>query len=75
MSDNINGSKAEFRWSAVPGAHYYKVELGQYEKQKAQIRKALEMPKDEEILLFSAETGLGVDAVEALLEPYLLSKE
>lgn len=33
LSDNINGSKAEFRWSAVPGAHYYKVELGQYEKQ------------------------------------------
>lgn len=33
------------------------------------------MPKGEEILLFSAETGLGVDAVEALLEPYLLSKE
>ena len=33
LSDNINGSKAEFRWSAVPGVHYYKVELGQYEKQ------------------------------------------
>ena len=52
-----------------------KIARGQYEKQKAQIRKALEMPKGEEILLFSAETGLGVDAVEALLEPYLLSKE
>lgn len=34
LADNINGSKAEFRWSEVPGAHYYKVELGQYQTQK-----------------------------------------
>ena len=49
-----------------------KVARGQHQKHLSQIRKALDMPAGSEILLFSAETGLGVDAVEALLEPYLM---
>ena len=52
-----------------------KVARGQYQKQQSQIRKALEMSADEEIILFSAETGFGLEKVEALLEPFLQSVE
>lgn len=48
-----------------------KLSKGQYAKQQSVIRKALEMPTEDQIILFSAETGLGVDAVDALLTPYL----
>lgn len=49
-----------------------KIARGQYEKHKSQIRKALEMDAGSEIILFSAETGFGVEAVDALLSPYLV---
>lgn len=48
-----------------------KLSKGQYAKQQNVIRKSLEMPADASIILFSAETGLGVDAIDALLTPYL----
>lgn len=48
-----------------------KISRGQYEKQKNQIRKALSLGADEDIILFSAETGLGTDTIDALLTPYL----
>lgn len=48
-----------------------KISRGQYQKQQNVIRKALGMSNDQSILLFSAETGLGVDAIDALLTPYL----
>lgn len=49
-----------------------KLSKGQYAKQQNVIRKSLEMPGDASIILFSAETGLGVDAIDALLTPYLI---
>ena len=48
-----------------------KISKGQHQKQMSVIRKALEMPAGAPIILFSAETGLGVDTVEDLLTPYL----
>ena len=49
-----------------------KLSKGQYAKQQNVIRKSLEMPGDSSIILFSAETGFGVDAIDALLTPYLI---
>lgn len=49
-----------------------KISKGQYQKQQSQIRKMLEMPKEDEVILFSSETGLGVDAIDMLLSPYLI---
>ena len=49
-----------------------KLSKGQYAKQQNVIRKSLEMPGDASIILFSSETGLGVDAIDALLTPYLI---
>lgn len=48
-----------------------KISRGQYQKQQSVIRKALEMPSEQNILLFSAETGLGMDAIDDLLTPFL----
>ena len=48
-----------------------KISRGQYSKHESVIRKALEMDKEEEIILFSSETGLGVDKINALLDSYL----
>lgn len=49
-----------------------KISKGQYAKNQSQIRKALGMSGDENIILFSAETGLGVEAIDELLTPYLM---
>mgnify|MGYP000680235442 CR=1 FL=1 len=48
-----------------------KISKGQYAKNQSQIRKSLGMSGEENIILFSAETGLGVEAIDELLTPYL----
>ena len=48
-----------------------KISKGQFQKQKDQIRKALDLSAEDEIILFSAETGLGVEQIDALLTPFL----
>ena len=48
-----------------------KISIGQFQKQKDQIRKALDLSAEDEIILFSAETGLGVEQIDALLTPFL----
>lgn len=48
-----------------------KISRGQYLKHEKVIRKALEMPDEDKIILFSSETGLGADTLTALLESYM----
>lgn len=49
-----------------------KISKGQYSKHESIIRKALEMDKQDDIILFSSETGLGVEKVNELLDMYLI---
>ena len=48
-----------------------KISRGQYLKHEKAIRKALEMPDEDQIILFSSEIGLGVDVLTELLESYM----
>lgn len=48
-----------------------KIARGQYAKHEQAIRKALELPKEERIILFSSETGHGVDDIMQLLEEHM----
>ncbi len=45
-----------------------KIARGQYQKHENVIRKALGLPKEDSIVLFSSETGFGADKITALLE-------
>lgn len=48
-----------------------KISRGQYQKHLKIIRNALQMPKDVPLVLFSSETGQGVEELWQLLTPYI----